>query len=61
MDESTQDIQLDLFYRKDNHSDLQEKVKELEKECDRLRVENSDNRLGQALSKTDTKQQKSAM
>jgi len=41
MDESTQDIQLDLFCKKDNQSKLQEKIKELEKECTCLRVENS--------------------
>jgi len=40
MDEDTQNTQLDLFCKKDDHSDLQEKVKELEKECERLLVEN---------------------
>ena len=41
MPENIQNTQLDLFCKNDDLSDLQEKVKELEKECNRLRVENS--------------------
>lgn len=41
MGEGIQYNQLDMFNTYDDLLDLQKKVKELEKECDRLRVENS--------------------
>ncbi len=41
MGEGIQYNQLDMFNTSDDLLDLQKKVKELEKECDRLRVENS--------------------